>query len=81
MKVMYWYHNTAFSMEPYFVCLDFPNLLRVHPSNLMPLRPSQVGGAHSSGLPSGTPRCKVILYYIIYALLSAEINYHTTHMT
>ena len=23
----FWYHNTAYSMEPYFVCLDFPNLL------------------------------------------------------
>ena len=25
----YWYHNTAFSMEPYFACLHFPNLLIV----------------------------------------------------
>ena len=24
----YWYHNTAYSMEPYFVRLDFPNLLK-----------------------------------------------------
>ena len=23
----YWYHNTAYSMEQYFVSLDFPNLL------------------------------------------------------
>ena len=23
----YWYHNTAYSMEPYFVYLDFPNLV------------------------------------------------------
>ena len=23
----YWYHNTAYSREPYSVCLDFPNLL------------------------------------------------------
>ena len=22
----YWYHKTAYSMEPYFVCIDFPNL-------------------------------------------------------
>ena len=22
-----WYHNTAYTMEPYFVCLHFPNLL------------------------------------------------------
>ena len=22
----YWYHNTAYSLEPYFVSLDFPNL-------------------------------------------------------
>ena len=28
MKVTkpYWYHNTAYSMERYFVCLHFPNL-------------------------------------------------------
>ena len=24
---LYWYHNTAYSMEAYFVCLDFPNLI------------------------------------------------------
>ena len=24
----YWYHNTAYSIEPYFVCLDFRNLIR-----------------------------------------------------
>ena len=23
----YWYHNMAYSMEPYFVCLHFPNLI------------------------------------------------------
>ena len=23
----YWYHNTAYLMEPYFVYLDFPNLI------------------------------------------------------
>ena len=22
----YWYHDTAYSTEPYFVCLDFSNL-------------------------------------------------------
>ena len=24
----YWYHNTAYSMEQYFVRLNFPNLLK-----------------------------------------------------
>ena len=24
---LYWYHNKAYSMEPYFVCLVLPNLL------------------------------------------------------
>ena len=23
----YWYHDMAYSMEPFFVSLDFPNLL------------------------------------------------------
>ena len=23
----YWYHGMAYSLEPYFVCLDFPNLI------------------------------------------------------
>ena len=26
----YWYHNTVYSMESYFVCLDFPNLVKTH---------------------------------------------------
>ena len=25
---LYWYHNSAYSMEPYFICLYFPNLIR-----------------------------------------------------
>ena len=25
-----WYHNTANSMEPYFVCLHYPNLVTLH---------------------------------------------------
>ena len=25
----YWYHNTAYLMEQHFVCLDFPNLIKV----------------------------------------------------
>ena len=24
---MYGYHDTAYTMQPYFVCLDFPNLM------------------------------------------------------
>ena len=24
---LYWYHNTAYSMDPYFVCLHFPNVV------------------------------------------------------
>ena len=26
----YWYADMAYSMEPYFVCLHFPNLLKAH---------------------------------------------------
>ena len=26
----YWHHNTAYSMEPYFVYLDFPNLIYIY---------------------------------------------------
>ena len=28
----YWYHNPAYLMEPYFVCLHFPNLLKQLPT-------------------------------------------------
>ena len=24
----YWYYDTAYSIEPYFVCINFPNLLK-----------------------------------------------------
>ena len=26
----YWFHNMAYSMEPYFVYIDFPNLIIVN---------------------------------------------------
>ena len=26
--IPYWYYNTAYSMEPYFVCIDFPNQVK-----------------------------------------------------
>ena len=25
----YWYHNTAYSRAPYFICCHFPNLFRI----------------------------------------------------
>ena len=31
----YWYHNTAYSMEPYFVSLHFPNLISTLESSLL----------------------------------------------
>ena len=36
----YWYHNTAYLMEPYFVCLHFLNLF-ILPVNMIQCRASQ----------------------------------------
>ena len=33
----YWYHNTAYSIKPCFVCLDFPNLYKGRCQNSLPL--------------------------------------------
>ena len=30
----YLYHNTAYSKEPYFVCLHFPNLVNMREVNI-----------------------------------------------
>ena len=32
----YWYHNMAYSMEPYCVCLHFSNLIMYAPKEKVP---------------------------------------------
>ena len=61
----YWYPNTAYSMEPYFVCLHFPQPDTINHRRL----PMMTGSSHCLHLP-----CKPCVSVVLQNMTILEYN-------